>query len=354
MSFSSVGSPFLQLLLFSHGFWPVSPCTRTNLSTHFSGDLPAAGALADQALELALREGSPTHLGLVYLLQTETRRSRGDLAGSEKYYAAGFKFFDDPGFRRVPGAASGSFGYASFNACNAWALGRTDVARQRMARAMAAANGNNPYEVAFSKYLAAMLRVYLREYEPAEALAERALELSEKHQFKTVAAYSRWTLGQARARLGRATEGIALIRQGLAGLGEIGTRLGISLLTASLAEAQESGGAVVEALETAEQALQVNPDLLASRPEMLRLRGNLRLKLGQTEADFREAIALAQRISAKTLELRASISLARLLSEQARCDEARAMLADIYGWFTEGFDTADLKDAKALLEELSA
>jgi tetratricopeptide (TPR) repeat protein len=322
-------------------------------TVHFSGDLPAAGALADQALELALREGGPTHLGLAYLLQTETRRSRGDLAGAEKYYAAGFKFFDDPGFRRVPGAASGSFGYASLNA---WALGRADVARQRMARAIAAANGNNPYEVAFSKYLAAMLRVYMREYEPAEALAERALELSEKHQFKTVAAYSRWALGQARAQLGRATEAIALIRQGLAGLGEIGTRLGISLLTASLAEAQESGGAIVEALETVEQALQVNPDLLAPRPEMLRLRGDLRLKLGQTElaaADFREAITLAQRMSAKTLELRATMSLARPLARVGRREEARTMLTEIYGWFTEGFDTADLKDAKALLDELA-
>jgi tetratricopeptide (TPR) repeat protein len=139
-------------------------------------------------------------------------------------------------------------------------------------------------------------------------------------------------------------------------LGEIGTRLGISLLTASLAEAQESGGAVAEALETAEQALQVNPDLLASRPEMLRLRGDLRLKLGQTElaeADFREAIALAQRMSAKTLELRATMSLARPLAKVGRREEARTMLTKIYGWFTEGFDTRDLKDAKALLEELA-
>jgi tetratricopeptide (TPR) repeat protein len=226
-----------------------------------------------------------------------------------------------------------------------------------MARAIAAANGNNPYEVAFSKYLAAMLRVYMREYEPAEALAERALELSEKHQFKTVAAYSLWALGQARAQLGRATQSIALIRQGLAGLGEIGTRLGISLLTASLAEAQESGGAIVEALETVEQALQVNPDLLAPRPEMLRLRGDLRLKLGQTElaeADFREAITLAQRMSAKTLELRATMSLARPLARVGRREEARTMLTEIYGWFTEGFDTADLKDAKSLLDELGA
>jgi len=88
----------------------------------------------------------------------------------------------------------------------------------------------------------------------------------------------------------------------------------------------------------------------------LSFRGDLRLKIGQAEpaeADFREAIALAQNMRAKAWELRATISLARLLAKQGRRDEARTMLAEIYGWFTEGFDTADLKDAKALLEELN-
>ena len=137
---------------------------------------------------------------------------------------------------------------------------------------------------------------------------------------------------------------------------EIGARVSISHYTAWLAAAQEREGAIVDALETVEQALQANPDELVHRPETLRLRGELRLKQGQTElaeADFREAIALAQKMGAKAWELRATMSLARLLAKQGRRDEARTMLAEIYGWFTEGFDTADLKDAKALLDELS-
>jgi predicted ATPase len=68
---------------------------------------------------------------------------------------------------------------------------------------------------------------------------------------------------------------------------------------------------------------------------------------------YREAIEVARRQSAKSLELRATVSLARLLRDTGRRDEARTMLADIYGWFTEGFDTADLKEAKALLDELA-
>jgi predicted ATPase len=90
--------------------------------------------------------------------------------------------------------------------------------------------------------------------------------------------------------------------------------------------------------------------------ELLRLKGELLLKraaLDDGGACFRQAITVARRQSAKTWELRATTSLARLLAKQGKENEGREMLAEIYGWFTEGFDTADLKDAKALLEELS-
>jgi class 3 adenylate cyclase/tetratricopeptide (TPR) repeat protein len=338
-----------------------------------SGDLPAAVAAADQALELALREGSSSALAMAHAHQSNTRHWNGDLAGAEKYYKEGLKLFDDPGFRQVPGAeararpdsaaprftSSGNapalwtFGTASYRA---WLLGRTDVACERMAKVAAAVDVNNPHDVAISSISAAQLQVYLGAYEQAEALAGRALQLSQKHRFPPEAAFSRCVLGRARAELGCATEGIVLIRQGIAGFLEIGGRLGIPIHTASLAAAQALEGAIDDALETVEQALLANPDLLSYRPEMLRLRGELLLKQSRTEpaeADFREAIALAQKMSAKAWELRATMSLARVLNEQGKRDEACAMLAQIYSWFTEGFDTRDLKDAKALLDELS-
>jgi hypothetical protein len=171
-----------------------------------------------------------------------------------------------------------------------------------------------------------------------------------------VAASCRCTLGLVRAQLGRATEGVALIRQGIAGGLEVGARLVIAQWMTYLAAALALEGTVVDALETIEQALQVNPGELNYRPETLRLRGELWLKQGQTElaeSGFREAIALARSMAAKAYELRATTSLADMLAKRGRRDEARAMLAEIYGWFTEGFDTPDLKDAKALLDELS-
>ena len=123
-----------------------------------------------------------------------------------------------------------------------------------------------------------------------------------------------------------------------------------------MAAAQEREGAIADALKRSNGRFG-RTRTTRTGPKRSRLRGQLRLKTGQpelAEADFRGAIALAQKMSAKAWELRASMSLARLLRDSGRCDEARTMLAEIYGWFTEGFDTADLKDAKALLDELSS
>jgi class 3 adenylate cyclase/tetratricopeptide (TPR) repeat protein len=318
-----------------------------------SGDLPAAGAVADQALELAIRESSSSSLlGRVHALQMMVRYYRGDLAAVENHLTAGLKFFDDPSFQRVPGSTAAAFGTAS---CNAWTRGQPDVARAREAKMMLVADRDKPYDLAFAGFEAAQLRVYMREYEQAEALATRALELSEKHQFPWLAALSRCALGRARAQQGRATDGVALIREGIGGLLEIGSRFSISNFAASLAAGQVRAGSSAEALETIEQALQANPDELVYRPEIFCLRGALRLNQEQrdtAEGDFRESIALARKMGAKAWELRTTMSLARLLDEQGRRDEACEMLADIYNWFTEGFDTADLKEAKVLLDDL--
>ena len=196
----------------------------------------------------------------------------------------------------------------------------------------------------------------IREPQHAEVAATQALALAEENGFPFIRDLTRPMLGWARAQLGHAGEGVTLIRQGLASHAGAGSRS--SMITTHLtllAEAQCLDGKIDDALITIEEALQAAPEELAFRPDALTCRGELRLKVGLTalaETDFREAITLAQKKQAKTLELRATTSLARLVAKQGNRDEARAMLAEIYDWFTEGFDTVDLKDAKALLEEL--
>jgi predicted Zn-dependent protease len=127
-----------------------------------------------------------------------------------------------------------------------------------------------------------------------------------------------------------------------------------------LAETQALAGAVGDALVTVDQALETDPDNVWYRSLAITLRGDLRLKRDPADAsqrtlaerDFRDAIELSRKMSAKSPELRATTSLARLLRDTDRRDEALTILAEIYNWFTEGFDTADLKDAKALLDQL--
>jgi class 3 adenylate cyclase/tetratricopeptide (TPR) repeat protein len=316
---------------------------------YVAGDFPAADALADQVFELGLREGSPASLGGAHLAQMFMREAfREDLAGVERHFTEWLKYFEDPDLRQYPGALVAPFGIAIMNA---FLIGRPSEARAREAQMMAAVEGGNPYDQAFALNYASGLRLWLREYEEAEALAAQALELAEKNQFPLGMANSRCNLGDARAQLGRETEGIALIRQGLAGLLEVGSRLDLGLISWRLAEAQAHGGAITDALETLEQVLQDNPRFSCA----LTLRAELRHKQGQTElaeADLRQALALAREFGAKSLEMRTALSFARLFSNQGRREEARSMLAEIYSWFTDGFDTADLKDAKVLLDEL--
>ena len=159
-----------------------------------------------------------------------------------------------------------------------------------------------------------------------------------------------------RAQLGSGADGIALMRQGIDALLHMQSLAIVPTLMANLAAAQLGAGAISDALETVEQALNINPEEGIGRPEALRIRGKLRLKQGQpelAESDFREAIALAQKMGAKAWELRTTMSLARLLDRHGRRDEARTTLAEIHNWFTEGFDMPDLKDAKALLDKLA-
>jgi len=270
------------------------------LSTYFSGALSAAGVILDHTLELAVRQNNPISLGSTYALQVQTCFSRGDLIGAEKHFVAGFQFFKHPGPERVSfEAAIAAFGAASMNA---WMHGHAVVARERFAHMMALTTANNWHSLALSGVFAAQLHVLLREYARAEALAVQTIELSGEHQFPYLKALSRCVLGHARAQLGRAREGIELIRQGIDGLVNINSRLALGNFTAWLAVALEHEGATAAALETFQQALQVNLDEIIYCPETLRLRGELRLKHRQSElaeTDLRDSVALAQKMVAK-------------------------------------------------------
>ncbi len=318
-----------------------------------SPDVAAIQKLADQALEIAHHEGGPASLLMAHSLQLQTCLFRGDLAGAENHFEATTRLVDDSSIKQKYNLFVVQGSYTA--AMNAWVLGRLDLARERFAKLVATTDANNPYQLAASLVWAADFLCALRNYERAEASAMQALELAEKNQFALVAATSKRILGSSRVGLGRANEGVELIREAIADAVEIGCAQRGFFNKTFVAVAQAGEGAIDDALETIEQALGDNSDEAFFLPTTLALRGDLRIKQGQNqlaEADFREALERARCMGAKMLELQAAMSLARLLDQQQRRNEARELLAEIYNWFTEGFDTADLKEAKALLDEL--
>jgi predicted ATPase len=162
--------------------------------------------------------------------------------------------------------------------------------------------------------------------------------------------------GWAKVKNGDVSQGISLLRNGAAAYRATGAELWMPHYIALLAEACEIAGQVEEAGALLDDALQISERTgerwLAA--ELNRHKGQLLLRQGHTEAAeelYRKALSIAEEQGAKLWELRASASLARLRRDQGRRAEARDLLAPVYGWFTEGFDTPDLKDAKALLDE---
>jgi predicted ATPase len=162
------------------------------------------------------------------------------------------------------------------------------------------------------------------------------------------------------AMQGPGVVGLAQLRQGLTAIRATGAEQWWSLFLVILAEAAGHAGQVEAGLGLLDEALTVleasgQGDLLA---EAHRLQGTLLLRqtipeATQAEACFQQALAVARRQQAKSWELRAAMSLARLWQQQGKRAEAHALLAPIYGWFTEGFDTADLRDAQMLLRTLA-
>jgi predicted ATPase len=197
--------------------------------------------------------------------------------------------------------------------------------------------------------------------EPSPSLLQRAEELNalaHEQNFPFLVSGATIYHGWCMAALGREQQGIAQLTHGLSAFRATGANLAFPLCLTLLADAygkahQPKQGLIQ--LSEAERLVEATEERWAEA-EMYRVRGELLIAMEDfdaAEASFRRAATVAQHQSAKLFELRAATSLARLWRDQGRHAEARDLLAPIYGWFTEGFDTPDLKEAKALLDELA-
>ncbi len=193
------------------------------------------------------------------------------------------------------------------------------------------------------------------------ALGERAAELvavASEQDFALWGAQGTIYRGWVKVKKGDVKEGISLLRSGASAYRVTGAVLLNAYYNTLLARACEIAGRVEEGLTLLDEASQIveRTEERWFAAEVNRHKGQMQLRRGHTgvaEALYRKALSIAQEQEAKLWELRAATSLARLWGEQGRRTEARELLAPVYGWFTEGFDTADLIEARALLDELT-
>jgi predicted ATPase len=214
------------------------------------------------------------------------------------------------------------------------------------------------HTLAFALTFTASMRNNRRDFSMAFRYAEAAYRLAAKHDLPLWLGESTIAKAFAEASLGHHSEAIPKLRSGITSLEEIGDwhhrSQWFGLLATAHLEIHDYDNAR-DALEKALDAVRKTSECYFM-PELERLRGTVMLHTGnpvQAETCFQEAVSLAKKMGARSFELRAAASLARLLSAQGRSDEAYGSLAGIYGWFSEGFDAVDLKEAKALMDELA-
>jgi predicted ATPase/class 3 adenylate cyclase len=332
---------------------------------HFlRAELRTAHELAENLQRRAQGAHDPALLLLAQCALGQISYQMGELLLARKHLEMAISLYDRDRHRTL------AFRYAgvdagvrclSYTASTLSSLGYPDQALKRGNEAVALAQAlSHPHSLVYAESFVGWVRLSRGEARASQEGAERMMALSTEHGFTLWLALATNLHGAALAAQGRNEEGIAQMEEGLAATAATGAKMARPGLLNLLAGACMRTGrldnglaALMEALSTANE----HEDRLYEG-ETHRLKGELLLKqdhsnVAEAQPCFQRAVEIARNQSAKSLELRATMSLARLLNGQGKRDEARALLADIYGWFTEGFDTADLKQAKALLDELS-
>ncbi len=249
----------------------------------------------------------------------------------------------------------------SFIAITLWSLGYPDQALAKARQALALAEElAHPYSLAQCQSVVCYLHQQRRDVEQTRELAAATLAVAEKQGFPYVAAGAKVRCGWAQVQTGQAREGITLIQQGLKAYQATGAIGAITILQAVLVEAYTLNHQVEEGLNLVDEALaMVNATQERfCEAELLRLKGSLLLQQncakanGEAEACLQQALTIARRQQAKVWELRTATTLAQGWENLGQHNEALLLLAPVYNKFSEGFDTADLQQAKALLNEL--
>jgi predicted ATPase/predicted Ser/Thr protein kinase len=345
--------------------------------------LEDARQMAEQLLRMAERAQDPALLlGAHYTLGT-TMQFLGKLPEGHENLALAVSYYD-PQHRRAYRAYyrvdPGVYCYSEM-VRTLWLLGYPEQARRRLDDGLELARASNdPKDMAFIMVKAVLLFQYCHESQQAEEWAEKCIAHCDQHGIAQERLWAKSLSGWSIAAQGRVDQGIGRMRESIEAYRGLRSELSLSHYQTLLADvlgftgnAEEGLAIIAEALDTIRRTGDRHCE-----PETHRIKGELRLRqasildsgivtntgdrpviaaeapvCAEAESCFRQAIEVARQQGAKSWELRAAISLSRLWMQQGRRDEARQLLTPVYQWFAEGFDTADLKEARALIGELS-
>jgi len=312
--------------------------------------------LAHQAYDPALAVVAHYALGVTWLYLGVLPAARQHLQAGIAHYtpdqhqAPVFRMGLDPGV-----------GCRVHAAWSLWLLGYPEQALARIHDALALAHElSHPFSLGYARCLAVYVYQFRRDVPAVHEQAEACVMLSTEQGFPFWVALGTSLQGWALVMQGQGEAGLAQVRQGIAAWRATGAALHVPYLCTVLAEVYDHLGHTEDGLQALAEAhtLVEQHEERYWEAEICRLRGVLLLRQtgtpqSEAEAWLRRALDVARRQEAKSLELRAAMSLSRLWQQQGQRAEAHALLAPVYSWFTEGFDTADLQEAKVLLEALA-
>jgi predicted ATPase len=326
-------------------------------------ELQTARELAEQLLVLAQHFQDPVHLMEAHRALGNTLFWLGEFAPALGHLEQGMALYDFQQHRSL------AFLYGtdpavvclSYGAWALWLLGYPDQARKRSHEALTLAQGlSHSHSLAVALTWAAYLHQSCRKVQAVQEQAKALLALAAEQGFPYWLALGTILWGWVLVKQRQGEEAIVQLHQGLSAYRATGAELFRTYWLALLAEVYGTVGQTAEGLRMLGEALAVVDKSGEHQweAELYRLQGELLLKQAipdaqQAETCIRQALDVAQRQGAKSLGLRAAMSLARLWQRQGKRAEARELLAPIYGWFTEGFNTLDLQEAGALLAELA-
>ena len=327
------------------------------------GPIGAALEMAEQYRAIAERTRDSGHLLETCQVMGIALFYLGEFPKALPHLARGSVMYDPERHHALiyeHGGADTGVAIQTHEALALWTLGYPEQARQRMQTALATANAlaRHPFTVAFGHYFLAWFHKLCGDDAMAAAATAVAMQICDEQRFPFWGFASASLRGSTLVERGAAGEGVLAMRQALAAYEAIGGQLYRPELYGLLCLGLARAGRLEEGLETAAAALQMVEQSQDRwwQAELHRLQGELTLALPgdharAAEAAFHDAIAIARAQQAKSWELRAATSLARLWHKERRTDEAGRLLNDVYSWFDEGFDTADLRAARAALAE---